>query len=129
MPIPRAEIQPRRQTVTPAGIDEFSNDVALSALPGAGFHRVIRRPCRPKAKTVVMLGGENHPPRPRGLGGAGPLVCIKMRRTKKMRICAAVAPLLIRERVYAKMNKDYQFAALPCQLTRQRQRQNGSDDG
>ena len=73
---------------------------------------------RPKAETVVVLGGENHAFHPSFFEGLHPLAGVELGWVEAARILVAFAPLFSAESVWPKVDEPVIFHLVPGKLTR-----------
>src|SRR5581483_11432147 len=84
-----------------AGIGQFADHVAFAILPGAVPDAMPGRGGRPKAKSIVMLGGENNSLEAAFPCGPHPLVTVKVRGVEKFWIFVAQPGAAAGKRVHS----------------------------
>src|SRR5947199_347570 len=116
VPIPRREIEAGAQPFAPAGVGELPHHVPCPPAPRAARHGMLGEPAGPEAEAVVMLGGQDQGAGAAGLGRAGPLTRVQLRRVEYRRVLVAVPPLAVGERIDAEMKEEGELVALPGHL-------------
>ena len=116
MPVPRRKIDGELQPVFPAGVRKFAYDIALPSLIRRIGYAVVCTLEGPKAKTVMMLGGEDHSFHAGVHQGLRPLFAVQPGRVEGSGIGITISPFTVIERIQAEMDKSVCFHFLPLHL-------------
>lgn len=128
MPVPGRKVYAEFQALPAAGLGNFPDHVALSALPWTFFDRVVRIPAGPEAKAVMMLAGQYDPPHSGGFAHPCPLTGIKSGRVENFRVFIPAPPFPAGKGIDRKMYKRIKLQPLPGVLAGRRQNSRGISD-
>src|SRR5262245_24990038 len=105
IPIPWRYVDAELQSIQTASIPQLSQDVAFAVQPGRPLNRIVGSGRRPKAESIMVLGGDDDPLHPCLFCDPGPLPAVQLRRQKNCRLSATLAPFMVGKRVHTEMDE------------------------
>ena len=116
MSVPWRNINSEFNTIFPAGIGKFLQDITFAIFPAALGHGVSAVWIRPQAESVMMLTCNDDTFHTRRLGNGCPLTAIHSSRIEQFRLLLTASPLVTGECVRSEMHEHVKFHLLPLDL-------------
>ena len=116
MTVPWREVYSHLNAMALAGLSEIAHHIALAVTPGRGCHTIVGPFAGPQAIAIVMFAGEYHTFHPSLDQRLYPLVTIQSGGVERIGWRIAIAPLLVQECVWPKVDKGISLHPLPCHL-------------